>query len=160
MYLIVSLPLSRNCDAMMVFVCRVTKMAHFIPTRTNVNAPETADKVYYWIVRLHGVSSTIVSDLDPRLVSEIWNTLFQILETSLHFSSAYHSQTDGQTDRVNRALQVMIRHYIIGALNDWVNRLANIQFPYNSSLSESTKFPSHPSISISVFLREVLWILS
>jgi len=115
-------------------------MVYFIPTRTNINAPEAGNKSYDWSVRLHVVPKTIFSDRDSKSVSEFWNTLFRILGISLRFSSAYHSETDGQTARVNRTLEVMIRHYINGALNFWVNHFANIDFAYNSSPSESTEF--------------------
>jgi hypothetical protein len=70
----------------MVVVCRLIKMAHFIPTSSDIKDQEAVDVFYDWILRLHGVPKTIVSDRDPKFISTFWTTLFTILAASLNIS--------------------------------------------------------------------------
>ncbi|CAI7932609.1 unnamed protein product, partial [Closterium sp. NIES-54] len=90
----------RSYNAILVVVDRLSKMSHFIPTHTTVTAPETARLFFDHIVRLHGLPSTIISDRDPRFLSNFWQSLFKLHGTRLKFSTAYHPETDGQTERM------------------------------------------------------------
>ena len=91
MDLITQLPKSKGGhDAIVVFVDRLTKMIHAIPTTTNVNTPRLANIFFKEIFRLHGLPNVIVSDRDPRFTSIFWKTLFNIMGTKLAMSTAYH----------------------------------------------------------------------
>ena len=126
-------------DAILVVVDRLTKMAHFIPTVTTVDAPGTAELMLREVVRLHGLPQTLVSDRDPRFVSLFWETLFKLMGTKLALSTPYHPQTDGQTERMNRTLEEMLRAYVNGAGDDWDRKLGMAEFHYNNSLHSSTR---------------------
>ncbi|KAK5825523.1 hypothetical protein PVK06_020365 [Gossypium arboreum] len=87
-------------DAIWVVVDRLTKLAHFIPVRTDFSMDKLAELYVSQIVRLHGVPISIVSDRDPRFTSRFWKKLQEALGTKLHFSTAFHPQTDGQSERI------------------------------------------------------------
>ncbi|KAK5839668.1 hypothetical protein PVK06_008494 [Gossypium arboreum] len=87
-------------DAIWVVVDRLTKSAHFIPVRTDFSLDKLAELYVSQIVRLHGVPISIVSDRDPRFTSRFWKKLQEALGTKLHFSTAFHPQTDGQSKRI------------------------------------------------------------
>ncbi|KAG8491584.1 hypothetical protein CXB51_014656 [Gossypium anomalum] len=92
------LPLSTSKkDAIWVVVDRLTKSAHFIPVRKDFSLDKLAELYVSQIVRLHGVPISIVSDRDPRFTSRFWKKLQEALGTKLHFSTAFHPQTDGQS---------------------------------------------------------------
>ena len=94
------LPRSRKGnDSIRVIVDRLTKSAHFIPVRSNRTARSLAQLYLKEIVRLHGVPKSIVSDRDPLFTSKFWEAFQEELGTKLNLSSAYHPQTDGQTER-------------------------------------------------------------
>nr|KYP48891.1 Transposon Ty3-I Gag-Pol polyprotein [Cajanus cajan] len=97
---IVGLPrLARNSDAIWVIVDRLTKCAHFFPVNIKWSLEKLTQLYVREIVRLHGVSSSIISDRDPRFTSRFWQSLHQALGTKLKLSSTYHPQTDGQSER-------------------------------------------------------------
>jgi transposase InsO family protein len=99
---IVGLPRTRNGhDSIWVIVDRLTKVAHFIPVRTTYGGDKLAKLYIDCIVRLHGVPKRIVSDQGTQFTSRFWKKLHEDLGTKLDFSSAYHPQTDGQTERIN-----------------------------------------------------------
>jgi hypothetical protein len=139
---IVSLPrTAAGYDAILVVVCRLTKMVHFIPTHTNVDAPTAAKLFFREVVRHHGMPRSLVSDRDPRFTSKFWEALFAIWGTQLAMSTAYHPQSDGQTERANRTLEDMLRHYIDSLMqNDWDDHLPALEFAYNNSKQASTGY--------------------
>ena len=91
------------------------------------------------IVRLHGVPLSIVSDHDPRFVSRFWKSLHQALGTRLHFSTAYHPQTNGQSERTIQTLEDMLRACALYFEDQWDNQLALVEFAYNNSPHSSTR---------------------
>ena len=97
----------------MVTVDRLTKVAHFSPIRSSYTAASVANVFMRDIVRLHGIPRTIISDRDLVFTSAFWTSLQHDLGTQLNFSSAYHPETDGQTERVNQVLEDMLRMYVI-----------------------------------------------
>ena len=110
---IVQLPKTKKSfDAILVVVDRLTKRVHFIPTYTTATAPDIAKTFFENIFRLHGLPKTIVSDRDPKFVSKFWKMLFKQLGVHLALSTAYHPQTDGQTERANRTLEDMLRTFV------------------------------------------------
>ena len=82
----------------MVVVDKLSKATHFIPIKTTYKAANIADN---FIFRLHGIPKVIISDRDPKFTSNFWKSLFKGLNTTLNFSTSFHPQTDGQTERVN-----------------------------------------------------------
>ncbi|GJP65712.1 hypothetical protein CLOP_g22576, partial [Closterium sp. NIES-67] len=96
-------------DAVLVVVDRLTKMAHFAPCRTTITAEETARLFISTVVRLHGIPAAIISDRDPKFTSKFWQDTWARYGTRLQFSSAYHPQTDGQTERTNQTMEQLIR---------------------------------------------------
>ena len=89
----------RQHDAIWVIVDRLTKSAHFLPVNVEDSLEKLAQLYVEEIVRLHGVPVSIVSDRDPRFTSRFWPSLQTALGTRLHFSTAFHPQTDGQSER-------------------------------------------------------------
>jgi hypothetical protein len=87
----------------------LTKIAHFIPIKTTYSGPQLVELYMSWIVCLHGVPKKIVSDRVTQFTLNVWERLYETLDTQLRFSSAYHPQTDGQTERVNQIVEDMLR---------------------------------------------------
>ena len=103
---IMQLPLTKSKhDAILVVADKFTKMAHFIPTTTKITAPETAKLIFDKIVRFHGLPSVIISDRYTRFTSNIWKSLFELLDTNLSMSTSFHPQSNGQTEIMNRYLE-------------------------------------------------------
>ena len=81
-------------------------MAHFIPTHKTADAVQVAELFIEHVFKLHGLPKIIISDRDPKF----WKSLFKTLETQLRFSTAFHPETDGQTERLNQTLEIMLKH--------------------------------------------------
>ncbi|MCO5547381.1 hypothetical protein L7F22_000830 [Adiantum nelumboides] len=113
MNFITTLPHTTKGNAqILVIVDRFSKMVHFIPCKKAAFAPDIASLFMQHIFRIHGLSRSNISDRDPKFTGHFWTSLFKSLGTNLLFSSAYHLQTNGQTERVNQILEEMLRHYI------------------------------------------------
>ena len=127
----------RGHDVIWVIVDRLTKSAHFIATN-NTSSLERYARLYVdEIVRLHGAPVSIVSDRDPRFTSRFWPKLQDAMGTKLHFSTAFHPQTDGQSERTIQTLEDMLRACVIEFKGSWDNYLALIEFAYNNSYQSS-----------------------
>ncbi|CAI7784235.1 unnamed protein product [Closterium sp. NIES-53] len=96
-------------DAILVVVDRLTKMAHFAACKKSITAKETARLFIAIVVRLHGIPAAIISDRDTKFTSNFWRNLWQQFGTRLLFSSSYHPETDGQTERTNQTMEQLIR---------------------------------------------------
>lgn len=131
-------PTADGCDAIMTVVERLTKMVHVVPTWTTATAPEVAELYFNTVTRLHGLQRSIVSDRDPKFTSKFWEALTKLWDTRLHRSTAFHPQTDGQTERTHRVLQEVLRAYVAERHNDWDKRLAAAEFAINNAPSAST----------------------
>ena len=141
MDLITALPRSRSShDAIVVFVCKLTKMVHFAATTTNVTAPQLATLFLQNILRLHGLPESILSDRDPRFTAHFWRAFWSQLGTTLTMSTAYHPESDGQTERSNRTLEEMLRSRINFQQNDWDEHLAAAELATNNAVQASTGF--------------------
>jgi transposase InsO family protein len=107
---IVGLPRTQSgYDSIWVIVDRLTKVAHFILIKTTYYGPQLVELYMSRIVCLHGVPKKIVCDRGTQFTSKFWERLHETLDTQLRFSSSYHPQTDGQTERVNQILEDMLR---------------------------------------------------
>ncbi|KAL5786007.1 hypothetical protein ACOSQ2_008399 [Xanthoceras sorbifolium] len=135
---VTGLPLTRSKqDSIWVIVDRLTKSAHFLPIRTDYSLDRLAELYIREIVRLHGVPTSIISDRDPRFTSRFWKKFQEALGTRLNFSTAFHPQTDGQSERVIQVLKDMLMSYIINFEGSWVDHLPLIEFGYNNSFQTS-----------------------
>jgi hypothetical protein len=127
----------RGNDAIWVVVDRLTKSAHFLPIKIT-DTIDVLSKLYLKeIVRLHGVPVSIVSDRDARFTSKFWDSLQKAMETNLDMSTAFHPQTDGQTERVNQVMEDMLRSCILDFGGSWESHLHLIEFAYNNSYHSS-----------------------
>jgi len=98
-------PVSQGRDTIMVIVDRLSKFAHFLTLRHLFTAKTVAEKFVEGIIKLHGMPKSIVSDRDPIFISHFWQVFFKMSGTKLRLSSAYHPQTDGQTEVINRCVE-------------------------------------------------------
>jgi hypothetical protein len=115
-------------------------MVHLAPCTTQVTAVELADMCYREIVRYHGVPTSIVSDRDPRFTANFWQALWALLGTKLKMSTAYHPQSDGQTENTNKTLENMLRSYVNNSLSDWDDHLVSAEIAINNSKQLSTGY--------------------
>ena len=153
MDLITALPPTRSGNtAIVVFVDRLSKMAHFVATVTTIGAAGMAKLFLNNVFRLHGMPEELVSDRDPRFTSVFWSELCMLLGTKRSMSTAYHPQTDGQTERMNRVLEDMLRHFCHPDQTDWDEHLACAEFAVNNAFQSSVQetpfminFGQHPS---------------
>jgi hypothetical protein len=138
---ITGLPLTaRRHDAILVVVDYFTKMAHFIPTTTTATAVKTAETFFDRICCLHGLPLKIISDRDSKFASDFWQALMDKWGTEAAMSTAFHPQTDGQTERLNRTLEQMLRMYISPDMRDWDKWLPPCEFAYNNAYHKSTGY--------------------
>ena len=107
---------------------RLTKAAHFIPVRTNYSGEKLAKLYVENIVKLYGVPSRIVSDRGIQFTSRFWKSLHKAMGTKLDFSSVYHPQTDGQTERVNQIMEDLLRACVLIYGKDWEQSLPYAEF--------------------------------
>ncbi|MBW0573645.1 hypothetical protein O181_113360, partial [Austropuccinia psidii MF-1] len=136
---ITQLPLSNSFDSILVIVDRFSKMAVFIPTMSSITSLDLAHLFIKNIFSKHGLPSSIVSDRGPLFVSSFWTNLCQQLKISRDLSTAYHPETDGQTERVNQILEQYLRMYVSYHQDDWNTWLPLAEFAYNNSDHSSTK---------------------
>ena len=102
----------------------MTKSAHFLPINVEDSLEKLAKLYVDEIVRLHGVLFSIVSDRDPRFTSRFWSSLRAALGARLHFSTAFHPQTDGQSERTIQTLEDMLRVCVMEFKGSWDTHLA------------------------------------
>jgi hypothetical protein len=126
-------------DSIWVIINRLTKVAHFIPVKTNYTGAKLAELYISRIVCLHGVPKKIVSDRGSQFTSRFWQKLHECMDTKLNFSSAYHPQTDGQTERTNQVLEDMLRACAIKHVGRWDKSFPYAEFSYNNSYQASLK---------------------
>jgi hypothetical protein len=161
--LIVSLPKTpAGFSAIAVFVDRLSKQAHFAPTTDTVTAPQLAQIYIDIVFKYHGLPRVLISDRDPRFTGNFWKTLFSLLGTKLSMSTAYHPQTDGQTERTNRTLEDLLRAFVNVYHTNWDTLLSLVEFAYNNAPHQSTSYSPfflnsgpYPNVSDSFFSRPV-----
>ncbi|KAL4027967.1 hypothetical protein IC575_011157 [Cucumis melo] len=123
----------RGFTVIWVVVDRLTKSAHFVPGKSTYTASKWAQLYMSEIVRLHGVPVSIISDRDARFTSKFWKGLQTAMDTRLDFSTAFHPQTDGQTERLNQVLEDMLRACALEFPGSWDSHLHLMEFAYNNS---------------------------
>ena len=162
--LITDLPKTKaGFDAVITFVDRLTKMVHFAPCTKEASATDVAGlfrRVWY---RQHGLPRVIISDRDRRFLSNFWQALFKGLGTDLRFSTAFHPQTDGQSERMNRMVEEYLRHFVSPRQDDWDSYLDLAEFAINEAVSTSTGYSpfylaygQHPRTPLDLAAADIL----
>jgi hypothetical protein len=137
------LPKSGGRDTILVVVDRFTKYAHFIGLSHPFTAAQVAQLFFDNIFKLHGCPTTIVSDRDPIFLNQFWQDFMKLQGVQLAYSSAYHPQSDGQTEVLNRCLESYLRCMVMDTPTRWFQWLTLAEWWYNTTL--------HSSIGMSPF---------
>jgi len=120
-------------------VDRFTKMADFIGLHENATAKDVADTLLREVWKLHGLPTEIISDMDAKFSGEFWESLCKMLGVKRRMSTAYHPQTDGQTERTNQVLEGYLRTFVNYDQNDWYQLLPLAEHAYNNSPTNAHK---------------------
>lgn len=154
---IVDLPRSDGFDSILVVVDRMTKQAHFIRADKTDTASDLAQQFLENIFRIHGLPSDIVSDRGPTFRSGWWKAFLSMLKVRPNLSTAFHPESDGQTERVHQTLELHLRTYCDYLQDDWSDLLSLAEFAYNSTHHSSigmtpfyANYGYHPKLSITV----------
>jgi hypothetical protein len=131
---ITGLPMSKKGhDAILVFTDKLSKMAHYAPTTSSATAQDWANLYQHWIVRLHGMPKHLITDRGTQFTSTFITSLTHLCGTKQGMSTAYHPQTDGQTERLNSMLEDYLRSYTGDTQEEWDEHLWCAEFAYNNS---------------------------
>lgn len=122
------------CDSLLVVVDRFTKVTRFIPVNKTITADGLATVLLHYIFCVYGLPLGIVSDRSSLITSHFWATLSQLLNFKRRLSTANHPQTDGQTERLNQAIEHYMRVFCAYEQNDWADKVAMAEFVYNSAV--------------------------
>ncbi|GJP44752.1 hypothetical protein CLOM_g4148, partial [Closterium sp. NIES-68] len=125
-------------DAILVVIDKFSKMGHFILTHTTARTEETAQLFVHYIISQHGIPTTLISDRDPKFTSKFWKELMSLLGTKLAMLSAYHPLTDGQTERLNRIVEQILRAACKDDNSKWDLHLPVLEFAYNNAIHAAT----------------------
>lgn len=136
---VVELPESAGYDAVMTVVNSVSKRVHFIPTNTTVSAKGATRLFLHHVWKLHGLPNSVVSDRGPQFVAAFTKELYRLLGIKIAASTAWHPQSDGQTERVNQELDQYLRVFVNERQNDWHDLLPLAEFQHNNHIHASTQ---------------------
>lgn len=152
------LPKSRQFNCILVVVDKFSRYAHFIPLSHPFSAFDVAVAYMQNVYKLHGMPRALVSDRDKIFTSKLWEHLFQKSGTTLHLSTAYHPQSDGQTERVNQCLEMFLRCFTHATPSQWSKWLHLAEYWYNTcfhSALEKSPFEvlyGHPPSQLGITL--------
>ncbi|RVW48758.1 Transposon Tf2-8 polyprotein [Vitis vinifera] len=132
------LPRSDGKTSIMVVVDRLSKSAHFIAIAHPYTAKTLANKFVEGVVKLHGMPRSIISDRDPVFISNFWQEFLKLSGTKLRMTSAYHPQSDGQTEVVNRCIEQYLRCFVHHKPRHWNSLLPWAEYWYNTTYHSST----------------------
>ncbi|GJV02712.1 putative reverse transcriptase domain-containing protein [Tanacetum coccineum] len=148
---------SQGYDTIWVIVDRLIKSAIFVPMRETDPIEKLARMYLKEVVTRHGIPILIICDRDPRFASNLWRSLQKALGTSLDMSTAYHPQTDGQSERTIQTLEDMLRACVIDFGNGWVKHLPLVEFSYNNSYHASIKAAPFEALYGRKYRSPVCW---
>ncbi|KAF8755411.1 hypothetical protein RHS01_05099 [Rhizoctonia solani] len=135
---ITGFPKSEGHDAILVVVDLFSKLGHFIPTSKKVSAKGLADLFVSHIWKLHGLPVKTISDWGTSFTGKFLRALYQQLGIKPSFTSAYHPESDGQTERVNQFIKFYLRSYVAADHSDWVKWLPLAEYAYNNAKHSAT----------------------
>lgn len=133
------LPNFGHKNAVLVVVDRLAKYGHFLALKHPYTAQDVSELFLKEIYRLHGLPRTIVSNRDVIFTSHFWQHLFKTLGTKLNMSTAYHPQSDGQTERLNRCMETYLRAMVFNNPKQWGKWLHSVEWWYNTNYHNSIK---------------------
>ncbi|GKB86481.1 putative reverse transcriptase domain-containing protein [Tanacetum coccineum] len=136
---------------------RLTKSAHFLPMRVNDPMDKFARLYMKEVATRHGIPVLIICDRDDRFTSNFWRAVQKALDTRLDMSTAYHPQTDGQSERTIQTLEDMLLAYMIDFGNGWKRHLPLIEFSYNNSYHTSIKASPFEALYVRKCRSPVCW---
>jgi hypothetical protein len=137
---VTGLPECEEYNAIWEVVDQWSKMRHFVPCRTTVDARGLAEMFLTEVVRLHGLPKTIISDRGPHFVTVFWKRFGTRFGVDRRLSTAFHPQTNGQTERMNASMEQYLRIFTSHQQDDWVQWLPLAEFAANNGTSEATKY--------------------
>jgi transposase InsO family protein len=137
--LIMELPTSHGHNALLVVVDRLSKRTHVIPTTSDINSVGIARLFRDHVWKLHGLPEEVISDRGTQFVSQFMRELNTLLGIKVAASTAYHPQTDGQTERVNQEIEQYLRLFINQRQDDWFDWISLAEFAYNNRVHSSTQ---------------------
>lgn len=153
------LPLSDGFDSILVVVDRLTKMAILIPTKTTSSSKDLANSFIQHVIFKHGLPISLVSDRGTKFTSSFWTSICDTLNIQTRYSTAYHPQTDGQSERINQNLEQYLRIYVNYNQDNWQQLLPFAEYVYNSTPHSSTNispffanYGFQPTLHIDVLL--------
>jgi len=138
---VVELPLSSSHDAVMMVVDSMLKRAHFIPTHMMVTAEGAARLFLHQVWKLHGLLKCVISDRGPQFVARFTRELYCLLGIKLASSTAWHPQTDGQTEHINQELDQYLWLFVNKRQDDWYDLLPMAEFQHNNHVHSATQQP-------------------
>jgi len=157
---VTGLPRSKGNDAICVVVDRLTKQRHLIPCTTTITAEELGTLFCDRVFRYHRLPETIVSDRELPFASHFWKHQCSYLKIDAQLSTAFHPQTDGQTERVNAVVEQHLHAYVMYLQDDWANFLFLAEFAGNNQVSDTTtmspfftNFGFHPRYDFDLDIR-------
>lgn len=148
-------------DAVVVFVDKLTKMVHLAATRTDADGTDIARIFMREVWRLHGLPVELVSDRDSKFTGDFCREVCRRVGTKQSMSTAFHPQSDGQTERVNRVLEDYLRHYVGADQRDWADHLDAAEFALNNARHDSTEatpfmlnYGQHPNTPLKLLVDD------
>ena len=136
---ITKLPVVAGKDAILVVCDRLSKITHFVTTTEGTSAEGLARLFQDNMWKLHGLPESVVSDKGPQFAAELTKELNRMLEIKTKLSTAFHPQTDGQTERINQEVEQYLRFFIEHRQKDWLKWLAMVEFAINNKVHTATK---------------------
>ena len=156
-------PTQKGYDAIAVFVCKLSKMVIAEPCQSDINAEEFAQLFLRSVYRHHGLPKKLISDRDARFTGKFLRVVADALDIRQAFSTSFHPQTDGQTERTNRTLEEVLRHYTSPYQDDWDEHLYLAEFAINSAHNFTTGqspffaiYGRHPETAITLEVKAKL----
>jgi hypothetical protein len=144
-------------DAIWVIVDRLTKSALFLPMKMTDPIDKLARLYVNEVVRLHGVPLSIVSDRDPRFTSRLWPSIHRALGSKLNMSTAFHPQTDGQSERTIQTLKDLLRACAMEFGGNWEDHLPLVEFTYNNSYQATIRMAPYEALYGRKYQTPVCW---
>lgn len=134
-----SMPGHDTFDALLTITCKFTKKVILIPGHTTYTAEEWATITWRVLILLDwGAPKRMISDRDPKFMSEFWRTLFFLQGTKLSMTTAYHPQGDGQSERTNQEVEIAIRYHTTASDEPWIHIIPSLQHNMNNAKSSVT----------------------
>ncbi|KAG9444940.1 hypothetical protein H6P81_016280 [Aristolochia fimbriata] len=134
---ITGLPAAKGKTVIVVVVDRLSKYGHFSALRGNCTSESVAAVFVTDIIRLHGIPGSIVTDRDPKFLHNFWQEVHRLQGTELPTSTAYHPQTNGQTEALSKCLEMYLRCFVADTPNQWIAVLPWAEYWYNTSFQTS-----------------------